>query len=65
VHVNELDGRRCGAGSYNFKPVLTVLQRRHYPGWVSLEAFDFSPGAETLANDSLRHLESEIAGLPQ
>ena len=65
VHVNELDGRHCGAGSYDFKPVLAVLRRRKYPGWVSLEAFDFSPGAERLANDSLRYLESEIARLPQ
>ena len=65
VHVNELDGRHCGAGSYDFKPVLSVLRRRKYPGWVSLEAFDFTPGAEKLAHDSLRYLESEIARLPQ
>ena len=65
VHVNEMDGRHCGAGSYDFKPVLAVLQKRQYPGWVSLEAFDFTPGAEKLANDSLRHLASEIARLPQ
>ena len=60
VHVNELDGRHCGAGSYDFRPVLEVLQRRGYAGWVSLEAFDFTPGAERLANESLRHLESQI-----
>ena len=65
VHVNEMDGRHCGAGSYDFKPVLAVLQKRQYPGWVSLEAFDFTPGAEKLASDSLRYLESEIARLPQ
>jgi sugar phosphate isomerase/epimerase len=60
-----MDGRHCGAGPYDFKPVLSVLKRRQYPGWVSLEAFDFTPGAEKLANDSLRYLESEIASLPQ
>jgi sugar phosphate isomerase/epimerase len=64
VHVNEMDGRHCGAGSYDFKPVLQVLRKHNYPGWVSLEAFDFTPGAEKLANDSLRYLESEIAKLP-
>ncbi len=64
VHVNELDGRHCGAGSYDFKPVFEVLRRRNYSGWVSLEAFDFTPGAERLASESLRHLESEIAQLP-
>jgi len=65
VHVNELDGRHCGAGDYDYKPVLEVLRRRSYSGWVSLEAFDFSPGADRLAAESLRHLESEIAKLPQ
>ena len=64
VHVNELDGRHCGAGNYDFKPVFEVLRRRNYAGWISLEAFDFSPGAERLATESLRHLESEIAQLP-
>ena len=64
VHVNELDGRHCGAGDYNFKPVFEVLRRRNYSGWVSLEAFDFSPGADRLADESLRHLESEIGKLP-
>ena len=63
VHVNELDGSYCGSGDYDFKPVLEVLQRRNYAGWVSLEAFDFTPGAERLASESLRHLESEIAQL--
>jgi D-psicose/D-tagatose/L-ribulose 3-epimerase len=63
VHVNELDGKHCGAGNYDFKPVLAMLRRREFKGWVSLEAFDFTPGAERLANESLRHLESEIAKL--
>jgi sugar phosphate isomerase/epimerase len=61
VHVNELDGRHCGAGTYDFKPLLAALGRRGYTGWISLEAFDFSPGAERLAGESLRHLEREIA----
>lgn len=63
VHVNELDGRHCGTGSYDFKPLLETLQRRGYTGWVSLEAFDFTPGAERLANESLRHLENQIGQL--
>jgi sugar phosphate isomerase/epimerase len=64
VHVNEMDGRHCGAGDYDYKPALEMLRRRGYAGWISLEAFDFTPGAERLAGESLRHLESEIAKLP-
>jgi sugar phosphate isomerase/epimerase len=63
VHVNELDGKHCGAGTYDFKPVLAMLARRGYRGWISLEAFDFSFGAERLVEESLRHLEQEIAQL--
>jgi sugar phosphate isomerase/epimerase len=61
VHVNELDGKHCGAGNYDYKPVLATLAQRGYRGWISLEAFDFSYGAERLAEESLRHLEREIA----
>jgi sugar phosphate isomerase/epimerase len=65
VHVNEMDGRHPGQGDYDFKPVLATLKKRGYCGWVSLEVFDFTPGAETIANQSLRYLESEIERLPE
>jgi D-psicose/D-tagatose/L-ribulose 3-epimerase len=64
VHVNEMDGRHPGTGMYDFKPVLDVLRRRGYPGWISLEVFDFTPGAEKIAADSLRFLQTEIEKLP-
>ncbi|HLK20863.1 MAG TPA: TIM barrel protein, partial [Bryobacteraceae bacterium] len=64
VHVNEMDGRHPGTGSYDFKPVLEVLRRREYRNWISLEAFDFAPGAERIASESLRFLEMEIERLP-
>jgi sugar phosphate isomerase/epimerase len=60
VHVNEIDGKHCGRGDYDFKPVLATLAARGYRGWISLEAFDFAPGAETIANESLRYLKTEI-----
>jgi D-psicose/D-tagatose/L-ribulose 3-epimerase len=63
VHVNELDGKHCGAGDYDFKPILQMLRRREYKGWISLEAFDFSYGAERLVEESLRHLERQIEQL--
>jgi len=33
--------------------LLEVLRRRRYAGWISLEAFDFSYGAEPPGEDSL------------
>ena len=65
VHINEMDGRHPGTGSYDFKPVLSVLRRRNYQGWVSLEVFDYKAGAEVIARDSLRYMESEAARLAQ
>lgn len=58
VHVNEMDGRHPGTGKYDFKPLFDVLRRRGYSHWVSLEAFDFSAGADKIASDSLRFLEA-------
>lgn len=63
VHVNEMDGRYCGTGDYNFGAVFEVLRRRQYQGWVSLEVFDFQPGPEEIASGSLRYLESVIAAM--
>lgn len=60
VHINEMDGRHPGTGGYDFKPVFEVLRRRGYRGWVSLEAFDFTPGPEKIASDSLRFVEGEL-----
>jgi sugar phosphate isomerase/epimerase len=63
VHVNETDGGHCGTGDYDFAPVLATLKRLNYQGWISLEAFDFSPGAERIAGESLRYLNSIIEKL--
>jgi D-psicose/D-tagatose/L-ribulose 3-epimerase len=64
VHINEMDGRHPGTGGYDFKPVLDVLRRRQYGRWISLEVFDFKPGPEKIATDSLRFIEREIEQLP-
>ena len=63
VHVNEVDGKHCGRGGYDFKPVLRALRAGGYAGWISLEAFDFSFGAETIARESLAYLKSETEKL--
>lgn len=57
IHVNETDGKHCGAGDYDFAPLLASLKKLNYGGWISLEAFDFTPGAETIARESIHHLQ--------
>jgi sugar phosphate isomerase/epimerase len=63
VHVNEMDGRYCGTGDYQFGPVLEVLKRNGFGGWVSLEVFDFKPDAATIACESRKYLEGVIQGI--
>jgi sugar phosphate isomerase/epimerase len=58
VHVNEMDGRQPGSGSYDFGPVLEVLDRRAYAGWVSLEVFNLAGDAAQIAASSLQYLDS-------
>ena len=60
VHINEMDGRHPGTGDYDFKPVFATLRRRGYRHWISLEAFDFTPGPERIATESLRYIKAEI-----
>ena len=64
VHINEMDGRHPGTGTYDFKEVLQALKDLSYRRWVSLEVFDFKAGPETIARESerlLRHWESELS----
>ncbi len=60
VHVNEMDGREPGTGDYDFGSLLQTLADLNYAGWVSLEAFDFSRGAEIIAGGALHHLKKEL-----
>ncbi|MEX2264449.1 MAG: sugar phosphate isomerase/epimerase family protein [Bryobacteraceae bacterium] len=61
IHVNELDGRHPGSGCYDYRPMFRVLAERGYRGWISLEVFDFTAGAENIARESLRFLSRQIA----
>ncbi len=58
VHVNEMDGREPGMGSYPFERLLADLETIGYNGWVSVEAFDFSRPAEEIATRAFQRLQS-------
>lgn len=63
IHVNEMDGSYPRPGGHDFKPVLQVLQDREYRGWVSMEVFDFQPGAEKIVTEAGAYLRDQIAQL--
>ncbi len=64
IHVNEKDGKHPGCGDYDFLPVMRTLHHRGYGGWVSVEAFDFSFGAERIMAETLSRMHSVEAGIP-
>jgi sugar phosphate isomerase/epimerase len=58
-HANDANLGGPGFGEVDFAPILQTLQEVGYSGWVSVEAFDFTPGIETVARESLRYLKEK------
>ncbi len=62
-HVNDTNLLGPGMGETDFRPILSALQETGYDGWVSVEVFDYAPGAEKIARDSLDYMRKVIGSL--
>jgi sugar phosphate isomerase/epimerase len=56
-HANDANRRGPGFGDTDFVPIFQALRESGYPGWVSVEVFDYSPDPVTIARGSIQHMK--------
>lgn len=62
-HVNDTNLLGPGMGETDYRPILKALRDSGYSGWVSVEVFDYSPGCELIAQQSLEHMKTLLREL--
>lgn len=62
-HANDPNKLGPGFGELDFVPIFRALREIDYPGFVSVEVFDVSPGIERLARESIKNMRDCLAKL--
>ncbi|MFA4015890.1 MAG: hypothetical protein RUDDFDWM_000989 [Candidatus Fervidibacterota bacterium] len=61
VHVNDANMLGPGMGETDYRPIVKALSEIGYDGFLSVEVFDFSPGAENIARQSIAYLQEVLS----
>jgi sugar phosphate isomerase/epimerase len=62
-HANDTNSQGPGFGTIDFVPVFKALRDINYRGWVSVEIFDYKPGPERIARESIAHMKKCVGEL--
>ncbi len=60
-HVNDSNLLGPGMGETKYEPIFAALLASGYAGWVSVEVFEYGPGAEFIARTSLEYMQEVLA----
>ena len=58
--ANDANRGHPGSGEIDFVPIFRALEDVGYDGFVSVETFDFAPGPEKIARDSIAYMQHTI-----
>lgn len=64
-HANDPNLQGPGMGDLDFVPIFRALRDIDYQHWVSVEVFDYTPGAEALARQSIDYMKKCLAQVDQ